>query len=194
MGPGKEWKPKSTNPNVSQSATAAPSSDVSTVSIGSQSESLTTAAVLTSKESTLELQKKLEEAHISESQHVIIPNHLHVPEVEKLGFCFGSFDASFALDINQNGLPGDKSPSMSESTETIDEPVKDLELRCTFLHEVYISVSVVPFYCQMTCFGSTTMFLQSVYAMLKPQGSCTSRQFISLGCKLDNSLTHVFRS
>lgn len=134
MGPGKEWKPKSTNSNVSQSATAAPSSDVSTVSIGSQSESLTTAAVLTSKESTLELQKKLEEAHISESQHVIIPNHLHVPEVEKLGFCFGSFDASFALDINQNGLPGDKSPSMSESTETIDEPVKDLELRCTFLH------------------------------------------------------------
>lgn len=128
VGPGKEWKPKSTNPNVSQSATAAPSSDVSTVSIGSQPESLTTAAVLTSKESTLELQKKLEEAHISESQHVIIPNHLHVPEVEKLGFCFGSFDASFALDINQNGLPGDKSPSMSESTETIDEPVKDLEL------------------------------------------------------------------
>ncbi|KAH6785195.1 hypothetical protein C2S51_037650 [Perilla frutescens var. frutescens] len=128
VGPGKEWKPKSTNANVSQGATAAPSPDVSTESIGSHPESPNTPAVPTPKEDTLELQKKLEESHISESQHVIIPNHLHVPEVEKLGFCFGSFDASFALDINQNGLPGDKSPSVSGSSETIDEPVKDLEL------------------------------------------------------------------
>ncbi|XP_057792899.1 GBF-interacting protein 1-like isoform X2 [Salvia miltiorrhiza] len=126
VGPGKEWKPKSTNPNVSQGATAAPLSDVS--SIGSHPEPLITPAAATTKEATLELQKKLEESHISESQHVIIPNHLHVPEVEKLGFCFGSFDASFALDINQNGLPADKTPSLSESSETIDEPVKDPEL------------------------------------------------------------------
>lgn len=133
MGPGKEWKPKSTNPNLSQSATAAPSSEVATMSIGNHPEMLNTSAVPTSKEATLELQKKLEESHISESQHVIIPNHLQVPKVEKLGFCFGSFDSSFALDINQNGLPCGKSSSMSESTETIDEPVKDLELRCTFI-------------------------------------------------------------
>lgn len=128
VGPGKEWKPKSTNPNIGQGTTAAPSPDVPAVSIESHPESLSTPAVPTPKEATLELQKKLEESHISERQHVIIPNHLHVPEVEKLGFCFGSFDAPFALDINQNGLPGDKSPSMSESSETIDEPVKDLEL------------------------------------------------------------------
>lgn len=131
VGPGKEWKPKSANPNVSQGPTAASLSDVSTVSIGGHPESLSAPAVATSKEPILELQKKLEESHISESQHVIIPDHLHVPEVEKLGFCFGSFDASFALEINQNGLPGDKCPSPSESSETIDEPpVKDLELRC----------------------------------------------------------------
>lgn len=129
VGPGKEWKPKSANPSVSQGPTAAPLSDVSSVSTGDHPESLSTPAVATSKEPTLELQKKLEEMHISESQHVIIPNHLHVPEVEKLGFCFGSFDASFALDVNQNGLPGDKSPSLSEASETIDEPLKDLEIR-----------------------------------------------------------------
>ncbi|XP_042007026.1 GBF-interacting protein 1-like isoform X1 [Salvia splendens] len=127
VGPGKEWKPKSTNPNVSQDANAASLSDVSTVSGGSHLEPLTTAAA-TTKDATLELQKKLEESHISERQHVIMPNHLHVPEIEKLGFCFGSFDASFALDINQNGLTVDKSPSPSESSETVDETVKDLEL------------------------------------------------------------------
>ncbi|XP_042010507.1 uncharacterized protein LOC121759073 isoform X1 [Salvia splendens] len=127
VGPGKEWKPKSTNPNVSQDAIAASLSDVSTVSGGSHLEPLTTAAA-TTKDATLELQKKLEESHISERQHVIMPNHLHVPEIEKLGFCFGSFDASFALDINQNGLPVDKSPSPSESSEIVEEPVKDLEL------------------------------------------------------------------
>lgn len=120
-GPGKEWKPKSTNPNIVQGASAAPS-EVSTVS---QRNPVT----LTSNEANLELQKKLEDLHISDSQHVIIPNHLHVPEVEKLGFCFGSFDAILALDLNQNGLPGsDKSPSVSESSEAIDEPVKELEL------------------------------------------------------------------
>ncbi|KAL8474011.1 hypothetical protein ACS0TY_030748 [Phlomoides rotata] len=120
-GPGKEWKPKSTNPNIGQGASAAPS-EVSTVS-------QRTPVAFTSIEANLELQKKLEDSHISDSQHVIIPNHLHVPEVEKLGFCFGSFDAILALDLNQNGLPGsDKSPSVSESSEAIDEPVKELEI------------------------------------------------------------------
>ncbi|KAL0362095.1 UNVERIFIED_CONTAM: GBF-interacting protein 1 [Sesamum calycinum] len=100
-GPGREWKPKSTNPNIGQAAATAASSDVST----------------------------LEESHISDRQHVIIPDHLHVPEVEKLGFCFGSFDASFGLDLNQNGVRGsDKSPPLSESSEAIDEPVKEIQL------------------------------------------------------------------
>ncbi|XP_041994474.1 GBF-interacting protein 1-like isoform X2 [Salvia splendens] len=127
VGPGKEWKPKSTNPNVSQGATAASLLDVSIVSVGSHLESLTTPAAATTNEATLELQKKLEDSQISERQHVILPNNLHVPKVEKLGFCFGSFDASFTLD-NQNGLPADKSPSPSESSENIEEPVEDLEL------------------------------------------------------------------
>ncbi|KAG8387169.1 hypothetical protein BUALT_Bualt03G0225200 [Buddleja alternifolia] len=125
VGPGKEWKPKSANPSTGQGASTAASSEISVVSVGSHPESQTT-LVVASKEATLELQRKLEDSHISE--HVIIPNHLHVPEVEKLGFCFGSFDASFGLEINQNGVPGsDKSPPLSESSEAIDEPVKELE-------------------------------------------------------------------
>ncbi|KAK4397727.1 GBF-interacting protein 1 [Sesamum angolense] len=128
-GPGKEWKPKSTNPNIGQAAATAASSDVSTVSVGSHPESHTTPVAPSVKEATLELQRKLEESHISDRQHVIIPDHLHVPEVEKLGFCFGSFDASFGLDLNQNGVRGsDKSPPLSESSEAIDEPVKEIQL------------------------------------------------------------------
>lgn len=130
MIPGKEWKPKSTNSNVSQGATAALSSELPTISVGAHSESQTSNAVLTSKEATLELQRKLEESHISDSKHVIIPNHLHVPEVEKLGFCFGSFDASFELDMNQTGdIGSDKTPLQFESSEATEVPVDELELR-----------------------------------------------------------------
>ncbi|KAL9144902.1 hypothetical protein ABFS82_13G005500 [Erythranthe guttata] len=129
VGPGKEWKPKSSNSNISQDAPAASSSEVPTVSVGAHPALQTTTAVLTSKESTIELQRKLEELHMSNSQHVIIPSHLHVPEVEKLGFCFGSFDASFELDMNQNGVPGsDRIPLQLESPEAIDEPVEELQL------------------------------------------------------------------
>ncbi|GER54041.1 hypothetical protein STAS_31591 [Striga asiatica] len=128
VGPGKEWKPKSTNPHIGQGGTTAGSSEVLVVSGGSHSEPQTT-PVLTSQETMSELQGKLEETYISDSQHVIIPNHLHVPEVEKLGFCFGSFDASFGLDINQNGVLGrERSPSMSESAEPVDGPVMELHL------------------------------------------------------------------
>ncbi|KAL3633668.1 hypothetical protein CASFOL_022430 [Castilleja foliolosa] len=128
-GPGKEWKPKSTNSNIGQGGITLGSSEVIAISAGNHSESQTTPVVLASKEATIELQTKLEEAHISDRQHVIIPNHLHVPEVEKLGFCFGSFDASFGLDLNQNGVPGiEKSPQLSESSEPIDGPAKDLQL------------------------------------------------------------------
>ncbi|KAI3465549.1 hypothetical protein Pfo_022212 [Paulownia fortunei] len=125
VGPGKEWKPKSTNPSIGQGASTAASSEVSTISVGSRPELHPTP----SKEATLELQRKFEELHLPDSQNVIIPNHLHVPDAGKLGFCFGSFDASFGLDMSHNsGLEGDKSPPMSESSEAIDEPVKELHL------------------------------------------------------------------
>ncbi|XP_011085416.1 GBF-interacting protein 1-like isoform X2 [Sesamum indicum] len=124
--PSKEWKPKSTNPSIGQSVSTDASSEVSTISVGSYPES----QLAPLKEATPELQTKLEELHISDSQHVIIPNHIHVPEVGKLGFCFGSFDASFGVDMTRNGgLESDKSPALSGSSEPIDEPMKELKLR-----------------------------------------------------------------
>ncbi|KAL0301684.1 UNVERIFIED_CONTAM: GBF-interacting protein 1 [Sesamum radiatum] len=128
--PSKEWKPKSTNPSIGQSGSAAASSEVSTISVGTYPESQPDP----SKEATPELQRKLEELCISDSQHVSIPNQIHVPEVGKLGFCFGSFDASFGVDMaHSGGLESDKTPALYGSSEPIDEPVKELKLRCLSL-------------------------------------------------------------
>ncbi|KAK4341778.1 hypothetical protein RND71_037594 [Anisodus tanguticus] len=122
-GPCKEWKPKPVNNNLAQgSALATASSGVSTVSVEVNTPSQPPAAVPETKEVTADLQKKLEESHISDVEHVIIPSHLHVPEVEKLGFCFGSFDTSFTLGTSTNNAPEhDKRPPLSEASECTEE-------------------------------------------------------------------------
>ncbi|CAI9293968.1 unnamed protein product [Lactuca saligna] len=76
-----------------------------------------------------ELEKKLKESHISDDKHVIIPNHLHVPEAEKLGFCFGSFDAIFGFNKTPSNSNGPVAVTMSEKTseasEEADETIED---------------------------------------------------------------------
>ncbi|PIN20358.1 hypothetical protein CDL12_06949 [Handroanthus impetiginosus] len=122
VGPGKEWKPKSTDPSDGQGANTAASSEVSTISVGSHPEMQHTIL----EKATPELQRNLEELNISSGQHVIIPNHLQVPEVGKLGFYFGSFDGSFGLDTAHNGsIERDKSTLLSESSEATDEPANE---------------------------------------------------------------------
>ncbi|XP_058112786.1 GBF-interacting protein 1-like isoform X3 [Magnolia sinica] len=121
VGPSKEWKPKPTNPNIVQSSTeVAPV----TVEVSAQSLSASSAADL---EVTAKLQKKLEDLHFSDRQHVIIPIHLHVPEAERSGLSFGSFDASFGLNASfANGPDTDKSPTpLSESSQVIEESVEE---------------------------------------------------------------------
>ncbi|KAL3363662.1 hypothetical protein AABB24_012752 [Solanum stoloniferum] len=124
-GPCKEWKPKPVNNNLAQGsalAAAASSSGVSTVSVEVNTMSQPPASVPETKEVTEDPQKKLEESHISDVENVIIPNHLHVPESEKLGFCFGSFDSGFSLGTSTNIAPEhDGSPPLSESSESIEE-------------------------------------------------------------------------
>lgn len=123
-GPCKEWKPKPVNSNLAQghALAAAASSGVATVSVEVNTLSQPPASVLDTKEVTEDLHKKLEKSHISDVEHVIIPNHLHVPEVEKLGFCFGSFDTSFSLGTSTNNAPEhDRNPSLSEAPECIEE-------------------------------------------------------------------------
>ncbi|KAK9077418.1 hypothetical protein SSX86_005755 [Deinandra increscens subsp. villosa] len=108
VGLGKEWKPKPTNSLPPQE---------SDIPIEAHSSSKPESSISDSKES-----------HIPDGQQVIIPNHLHVPEAEKLGFCFGSFDASFGLNSNTLSGPGpisDSSPSISEASEETTQHVEE---------------------------------------------------------------------
>ncbi|XP_047269018.1 GBF-interacting protein 1-like isoform X3 [Capsicum annuum] len=123
-GPGKEWKPKPTNNNIVQvSATSAVgSSDVSTESAEVDTQLQPSDVDIEIKKGTFELQQKLEKSCISDVQPVIIPNHLHVPEAEKLGFCFGTFEASLGLGVSANNTAeSEKTPSLSGASEGIEE-------------------------------------------------------------------------
>ncbi|XP_057796686.1 GBF-interacting protein 1-like [Salvia miltiorrhiza] len=126
VGPGKEWKPKSTNSSIDQVVSAAASYEGSAISVGNQPE----LQQAPSEKASPELQRMLEELHISDIQQVVLPNHVHVPEAGKLGFCFGSFDASFGLEMTQDGSVGsDKSTPHSESSDSTAEPTEVLQLR-----------------------------------------------------------------
>nr|GLL24233.1 uncharacterized protein LOC109159086 isoform X2 [Ipomoea trifida] len=123
-GPAKEWKPKATNSNPSLGPVTDSSSETPIVSVESNILLQSGQDVLETKEGTAELQKKLEETHISEVQHVIIPDHLHVPEAEKLGFCFGSFDYGLSTSSN-TVVESDKSSPRSETSEVIEETARE---------------------------------------------------------------------
>ncbi|KAK4846920.1 hypothetical protein QYF36_023271 [Acer negundo] len=126
-GSNKEWKPKSTNPNTAQGSGSAVTSEVSTIPVEASARSQTVSSVLDSEEATSKLQKKLGEIHLPQRQHVIIPNHIHVPESERTKLSFGSFDASFGVTSSILDAPeSDKSPSpVSESSQVIEETVEE---------------------------------------------------------------------
>ncbi|KAJ4980608.1 hypothetical protein NE237_031445 [Protea cynaroides] len=125
VGPSKEWKPKPTSNNTSQATGAIGTSDCASITVeaGAQLQSSLSA----SEEATSKLQKKLEDLHFSDGQHVIIPNHLHVPEAERTGLSFGSFDASFGIVTGYtNGPDSDKSSTpLSESSQGIEETAEE---------------------------------------------------------------------
>nr|GLL23080.1 GBF-interacting protein 1-like isoform X2 [Ipomoea trifida] len=125
-GTVKEWKPKATSANPDLVYVTAVSSEVPTVSVEPNAEVQPIPVALGAEEADFELQKKFEESHILDVQHVIIPNHLHVPDAEKLGFCFGSFDAIHGLNTTSNsGTKNDKNPSLSETSDAIEETAKE---------------------------------------------------------------------
>ncbi|XP_058114862.1 GBF-interacting protein 1-like isoform X2 [Magnolia sinica] len=127
--PSKEWKPKPTNPNIIQPSSTIGTSDVAPITAEASARSLpaSSSTASASEETASKLQTKLEELHFSNSRHVIIPNHLLVPEAERTGLSFGSFDASFVLGTSfANGPDSDKiSTSVSESSQGIEETVEE---------------------------------------------------------------------
>lgn len=95
------------------------------------------AGVRDSKEIGSNLEKQLEQLHISDSQHVIIPNHIHVPEADKLGFCFGSFDANFGMITHNSNASEREKNTLPEISEKIEEIVEE-QLRCVkFLYPLF---------------------------------------------------------
>ncbi|GKA34229.1 GBF-interacting protein 1-like protein isoform X1 [Tanacetum coccineum] len=120
VAPGKEWKPKPTTLVPAQEL----GTEVPVIPAEVHSSSKPRSSIPESKE------RKVEKSHISDGQHVIIPDHLHVAEVEKLGFQFGSFDASFGFNSSSlNGPTSDKIPSLSEASEEIAEHVEEQTTR-----------------------------------------------------------------
>lgn len=140
VGANKEWKPKSTHTNSAQASGTPGTSDVSTV-VEAVSESLP----VLSENTSLKLEKKLDELQLSDRQHVIIPNHLQVPESERHGLNFGSFESSFNLSISfANGPVSDMSIAPPpESSQEIKENVEDPSLRLDTSVELFFSLSSV---------------------------------------------------
>ncbi|KAJ6404006.1 hypothetical protein OIU84_012242 [Salix udensis] len=127
VGSNKEWKPKATNSNVAQESGTAGLSDISNIPLESGGHSQVSSGVHDSEEATAKLQKKLEELHLPQRQHVIIPHHIHVPESERNKLSFGSFDLSFGVTSSYvSGAESDKSSTpMSETSQGIEEPMEE---------------------------------------------------------------------
>ncbi|XWS31102.1 hypothetical protein CRYUN_Cryun23aG0048800 [Craigia yunnanensis] len=127
VGSNKEWKPKPVSSNVGQGSGTAGASEVPTVSLEANAQSQPVSSVLDSEEATSKLQKKLEGLHLPQRQHVIIPNHIHVPESERTKLSFGSFDASFGVTLSYvGGQESDKSSTpLSETSQDVDETAEE---------------------------------------------------------------------
>ncbi|XP_010547194.1 PREDICTED: GBF-interacting protein 1-like isoform X2 [Tarenaya hassleriana] len=118
-GSVKEWKPKSVNLNPVQGSGASSASEVPAVS--AEPSEKTSVQVLPSTEATSKLQKQLEDLHIRQNQHVIIPNHILVPEAERTKLSFGSFDAGFSLTSNNVAGPENEKSSTPLSENSHDD-------------------------------------------------------------------------
>ncbi|XP_074566028.1 GBF-interacting protein 1-like isoform X2 [Curcuma longa] len=127
--PNKEWKPKSVLANPAQASETNDTSEVPVVT-EAVSQSLPTLLSATPVGASVKLAKKVEELKVSDRQHVIIPNHLQVPESERHGLSFGSFDANFMFKmVVAKDLAGEniETPHYEPSQE-IDETIEKQSL------------------------------------------------------------------
>ncbi|MCL7035936.1 hypothetical protein MKW94_020706 [Papaver nudicaule] len=123
VGPCKEWKPKPMSSNPALPSGEAVMLRVDSVTDEAGAESVPVFNESASEDVIMPLQKKLEEVHFSDSQHVIIPNHLHVAESERSGLSFGSFEAGFGVTTSYNsGCDAEKSSTpLSETPQETEE-------------------------------------------------------------------------
>ncbi|RZB69748.1 GBF-interacting protein 1 isoform C [Glycine soja] len=124
-GSNKEWKPKPTN-TINQGSGPASASEA-LVSVDPTGQLQSASSALNSEEATSKLQRKLEDLHLPQRQHVILPNHIIVPDSEKNKFSFGSLGV--ALGVNTSYVSGPESEKsstpVSETSQTIEETVEE---------------------------------------------------------------------
>ncbi|BAT81567.1 hypothetical protein LR48_Vigan306s001700 [Vigna angularis] len=126
-GTNKEWKPKPTHSNNQGSGPA--SAPEAPISVGPIGQPQSASSVLNSEEATSKLQRKLEDFHLPQRQHVILPNHIIVPDSEKNKFSFGSLGVAFGVNTPYvSSLESEKSSTpVSETSQTIEETVEEQE-------------------------------------------------------------------
>ncbi|KAL0919474.1 hypothetical protein M5K25_011569 [Dendrobium thyrsiflorum] len=119
-GPAKEWKPKSTIVNPSTVTGV-----FTTSAVDFHIREAVNPMVL---DNATKIQKKLEDLLVSDTIHVIIPDHLQVSESERNGLSFGSFDSNFSLSVRFKTEPDREEISRepSESSREIEETTEAL--------------------------------------------------------------------
>ncbi|KAJ1431779.1 UBA-like superfamily [Sesbania bispinosa] len=127
-GSNKEWKPKSTN-TFNQNSGPASASEAPTVSAEVTRKLQSASSALDTEEATSKLQRKLEDLHLPQRQHVILPNHIIVPDSEKNKFSFGSLGATFGVNtIYVSGPESEKSSTpLSETSQAVEETAQELD-------------------------------------------------------------------
>jgi len=121
-----EWKPKPINTNAVRGPKTPAAPDSSNVSDEVSANNQPRQDTADSEEATKKLQKELENLQVRDAQHVIIPNHIHVPEAVRSGLSFGSFDSTFVITPSRSSEPENQTnlKSVSEmhlETESIVE-------------------------------------------------------------------------
>lgn len=107
----KEWKPKSIqkpvehNPGVIGTPTKSQARSLADNTINLESEAV-------------KLQDKLSHVHISETQNVIIADHIRLPETDRCQLTFGSFVQDFSSSVNSEPAALQESCSSEELRES----------------------------------------------------------------------------
>ncbi|KAJ0234065.1 Flocculation protein [Hirschfeldia incana] len=134
VGPqrGKEWKPKPVNHNTSQGSGASATTEPLAVPAEASEKSVKD---VPSAEDTSSLPRQLEDLQV-QRQHVIIPNHILVPETERIKLSFGSFDAGFSITSGSVAFPENekRSAPLSQNSQEVVVSLKEDELSNPNVH------------------------------------------------------------
>ncbi|XP_062233347.1 uncharacterized protein LOC133930669 isoform X2 [Phragmites australis] len=110
--PTKEWKPKSIKKLCTTDADNSIADVVSPSASNTENDNAQDANILSDK---------ISQANLHEMEHVIIPEHLRVPEYEQTKLRFGSFTSGFDADQ----IPASTSPDF-EQPEHVQDPVQQV--------------------------------------------------------------------